>query len=461
MLEASGDWRRIRTRHRPLRRLGACRLLRRGGGAEAPRPGAGTRRGGAMARRCAWARIAVRLPLRGRVALEGDAIRLPDGRRGKVVEGTVAPAADAVPAARAKAPERWALEHFAGSPYEWGGVTPCGVDCSGIVQTTFLARGVALPRDSAQQVACGAAVSPDALRPGDLLFFRSDDGPAHHPRRLRRRGGHAGAFHDRLRRRGAGALAAREAAPRRSATGSWRSGGWRSGDAEARPVRHRRHHSAHRRRGPPGHRRCAGGGGGRRRRLRGHPVRRQDRSPDRGRDAGGRGTAGAARVAADPRAVRALRRAARAGARAAHHPHHGDARSAPAARPVGGRARRRARPAHRQRRRRRRAQAPRRAASRPSDFGSAPTARTPPTDPTCRPSPPGAPRRSSAGCRAAREVVIIGDTPADIACGAGIGARALGVATGAYSVAELAGLRGARGVRGPAGGGRGGGGDLG
>ena len=36
------------------------------------------------------------------------------------------------------------------------------------------------------------------------------------------------------------------------------------------------------------------------------------------------------------------------------------------------------------------------------------------------------------------EVVIIGDTPADIACGTGIGARAIGVATGAYSVADLA-----------------------
>jgi phosphoglycolate phosphatase len=36
------------------------------------------------------------------------------------------------------------------------------------------------------------------------------------------------------------------------------------------------------------------------------------------------------------------------------------------------------------------------------------------------------------------EVVIIGDTPADIHCGQGIAARAVGVATGGYSVSDLA-----------------------
>lgn len=39
---------------------------------------------------------------------------------------------------------------------------------------------------------------------------------------------------------------------------------------------------------------------------------------------------------------------------------------------------------------------------------------------------------------AGEDIVVIGDTPADIACGRAIGARAIGVATGRYSVAELA-----------------------
>lgn len=37
------------------------------------------------------------------------------------------------------------------------------------------------------------------------------------------------------------------------------------------------------------------------------------------------------------------------------------------------------------------------------------------------------------------EVVIVGDTPADVTCGRGIGARAIGVATGSYSTGDLAG----------------------
>jgi cell wall-associated NlpC family hydrolase len=118
------------------------------------------------------------LPLRARVALENDIVLLPDGRRGRVTLGSVREIALVNAAARAKAPERWALEYFFGSPYQWGGVTPWGVDCSGLVQTTFFARGLALPRDSAQQIAYGHVIPLEAIQPGDLLFFRSETGKA-------------------------------------------------------------------------------------------------------------------------------------------------------------------------------------------------------------------------------------------------------------------------------------------
>jgi cell wall-associated NlpC family hydrolase len=119
----------------------------------------------------------LRLPLRARCVLENGGVRLPDGRRGPVAEGSVPRSAQLVSAARAEAPERWALDHFAGAPYEWGGVTPWGVDCSGMVQTTFAARGLILPRDAARQVTAGAPVSQDDIRPGDLVFFRGEESP--------------------------------------------------------------------------------------------------------------------------------------------------------------------------------------------------------------------------------------------------------------------------------------------
>jgi len=172
ILAADREWRRIRTLD------GYESWVHAGYGVELEPPAADAWSREALGwSQGATARIGdarAQLPLRARVALENGTIRLPDGRRGRVVEGTVVSATEAAPAARAKAPERWAFEHFAGAPYQWGGVTPCGVDCSGLVQTTFLARGLTLPRDSSAQVACGAPVPLDDVRPGDLLFFRGD-----------------------------------------------------------------------------------------------------------------------------------------------------------------------------------------------------------------------------------------------------------------------------------------------
>lgn len=118
--------------------------------------------------------VGVKVPLRARVIIDGAAVRLPGDRVGTVVEGSVRDLDAVRRNAEGTSPDAWAWAEFAGSPYQWGGVTPLGVDCSGLVQTTFAARGVSLPRDAWQQAAVGTLVRREALAPGDLCFFRGE-----------------------------------------------------------------------------------------------------------------------------------------------------------------------------------------------------------------------------------------------------------------------------------------------
>jgi len=63
---------------------------------------------------------------------------------------------------------------FEGTSYQWGGVTPWGADCSGLVQRVFALHGVPLPRDAWQQAEASTVVEENAAAlhaPGDLLFF--------------------------------------------------------------------------------------------------------------------------------------------------------------------------------------------------------------------------------------------------------------------------------------------------
>lgn len=67
--------------------------------------------------------------------------------------------------------------NFLGVPYVWGGTSPSGFDCSGLVQYVYEHFGVDLPRTSQEQQGVGTAVSRSELEPGDLVFFGD---PAYH-----------------------------------------------------------------------------------------------------------------------------------------------------------------------------------------------------------------------------------------------------------------------------------------
>lgn len=59
-----------------------------------------------------------------------------------------------------------------GRPYRYGGSTPTGFDCSGLIHYSFRQAGIAVPRNSYDQYKASAPVYISRLRPGDLLFFR-------------------------------------------------------------------------------------------------------------------------------------------------------------------------------------------------------------------------------------------------------------------------------------------------
>ena len=68
---------------------------------------------------------------------------------------------------------RAAVDHWRGTPYDLGGTSTAGIDCSAFVQALYRdVLGVPVPRTTEKQVQTGQPIPVEEAQPGDLVFFR-------------------------------------------------------------------------------------------------------------------------------------------------------------------------------------------------------------------------------------------------------------------------------------------------
>ena len=69
---------------------------------------------------------------------------------------------------------------FGGTPYQFGGLTDQGMDCSGLVYRSYRQYlGWDIARSTQRQLTAGTAISRESLQPGDLLFFAPENRSMH------------------------------------------------------------------------------------------------------------------------------------------------------------------------------------------------------------------------------------------------------------------------------------------
>ena len=67
-----------------------------------------------------------------------------------------------------------------GTPYRYGGASPRGFDCSGLVYYAYRKAGIYSPRTTTEQYRQSKRVPVSHLQPGDLVFFTISQGKLSH-----------------------------------------------------------------------------------------------------------------------------------------------------------------------------------------------------------------------------------------------------------------------------------------
>ena len=66
-------------------------------------------------------------------------------------------------------------QRYLGVPYLWGGTTPSGFDCSGLMQYVFAKEKISIPRTSQEQQKASEPIDINDVEPGDLVFNKESD----------------------------------------------------------------------------------------------------------------------------------------------------------------------------------------------------------------------------------------------------------------------------------------------
>ena len=130
------------------------------------------------AQAAAQARLRAQIAAQQAAAAQAAAAAAAQGSQSQPSDGVVSPPVD-IPVANSGVGHPQAAQialRYLGVPYVWGGASPSGFDCSGLVMYVYAQLGISLPHYTVAQWNATLPISTSQMQPGDLVFF---DGLGH------------------------------------------------------------------------------------------------------------------------------------------------------------------------------------------------------------------------------------------------------------------------------------------